>query len=63
LTGRTHNINLAAEVADDPLHNRKPQAAGREFGAEERIEDLGFYFFCHSAAGIRNLDPQVIAWG
>src|SRR3954449_12887290 len=61
LAGRTHKIDCAAVISNDPLNNGEPQATAGEFRAEERIEDSSLHLFGHTATRIRDLQVHVIS--
>src|SRR5581483_72359 len=42
-------------------HGREPQAAAREFGTKERVEDPGANFFRHSGAIVLDFEYDVPA--
>ena len=48
-------------ASDDSLHGGEPHAATREFGREERVENLGLCLFRHATTGIAYFQPDVIA--
>ena len=49
------------EAPDDSLNGGKPEAAARLYGGVEGIEDPGLCFGCHAAAGLGDLELEVVA--
>src|SRR5260370_13429909 len=46
-------------AAHDSQNGRQSQAASREFGGEERIENASNRIFIHAAAGVAHFEPTV----